>query len=179
MNHVLCDGGLCNRLNALLFALVLRRRFGGEWSISWPLNNWCRAPFEHLFSCDLPVDTASIQDYKARQKDHLLLMHENQVGFEPERVVSARALSSYEHCDLLLKKARQLGLGVLYFNNLLPPFAETEDVAQALADLAPNPEVARTASRFIADHRISRKVVGLHIRKTDFGDAVDDVALYA
>ncbi|MGA1316260.1 MAG: methyltransferase domain-containing protein [Rubrivivax sp.] len=179
MNHVLCDGGLCNRLNALLFALVLRRRFGGDWSISWPLNNWCRAPFEYLFSCDLPVDTASIQDYKARQQDHLLLMHENQVGFEPERVLSARALSSYEQCDLLLKNARQLGLGVLYFNNLLPPFAETEDVAQALAELAPNPEVARTASRFIAEHRISRKVVGLHIRKTDFGDAVDDIALYA
>ena len=179
MNRVLCDGGLCNRLNALIFALILRRRFGGDWSISWPLNNWCRAPFESLFSCALPVDTASIQDYKARQQDFLLLMHENQVGFEPERLVSARALSGYVQYDLLLQKAREDRLGVLYFNNLLPPFVETEDVARALAELAPNPEVARTASRFIAEHRIDADVVGLHIRKTDFGDAVDDAALYA
>ena len=40
-HYVLCDGGLCNRLNALMFALILKRRFGGAWSISWPVNNWC------------------------------------------------------------------------------------------------------------------------------------------
>ena len=27
MNVVVCDGGLCNRLNALVFALILKRKY--------------------------------------------------------------------------------------------------------------------------------------------------------
>ena len=66
MNHVLCDGGLCNRLNALMFALILKRKFGGSWRISWPVNNWCGAPFESLFTSELPHDDRSIDSFKLK-----------------------------------------------------------------------------------------------------------------
>ena len=59
MNHVLCDGGLCNRLNALIFALILQRKFGPlghDWQIAWPQNNWCGASFGSLFTSPLPQD---------------------------------------------------------------------------------------------------------------------------
>lgn len=178
MNHVLCDGGLCNRLNALIFALILKRRFGGEWSISWPRNNWCGAAFGRLFTSPLPVDELTIEDYKAREDRCLLLMHENQIGFSAERLVINKTLTSHEQYGQLLAGAHSDGLDVVYFNSLLPPFVSDDDVRGALALLGLNAEVAAAAARFVAGHGIDAGTVGLHIRKTDFGDAVDDQALF-
>ncbi len=179
MNHVLCDGGLCNRLNALIFALILKRRFGGEWSISWPRNNWCGAAFGQLFIIPMPVDELTIEDYKARENRSLLLMHENQIGFATERLIINKTLTSYGQYGHLLSGARRDGLSVVYFNSLLPPFVSDDDIRDALSLLRPSPEVATVAARFVAKHGINAGTVGLHIRKTDFGDAVDDQALFA
>ena len=174
VHHVLCDGGLSNRFNALIFALVLRERFGGDWRISWPINNWCEAPFDALFECDLPVDDLSIEHYKAHEREHLLLMHENQLGFAPEQLVINRGLRSY--ADYAAPFAS--GRSVVYYNNLIPDFVPPEDLARALARLRPNAAVARRAAAFVREQRIGADVIGLHIRKTDFGSRVDDAALF-
>ena len=178
MNHVLCDGGLCNRLNALIFALTLKQRFGDDWKISWPLNNWCGAAFGQLFESALPVDELSIEDYKSRQDDCLLLMHENQIGFRPDRLILNKELTSYDQYARYLSEARSGGLDLVYFNSLLPPFVTDDDVAKALTLLRVESKVASAASAFVKDHRIDRSTVGLHIRKTDFGSAVDDQAWF-
>ncbi len=174
MNHVLCDGGLCNRLNALVFALILKRKYGHDWAVSWPQNNWCGAAFGSLFQTALPVDETGIEQYKATEQQHRLLMHENQIGFAADRLVINKTLQGYEDYRAFL----DAGPSVVYFNSLLPPFVRVDEVRDALNLLGLNDDVARTARRFIADHRIDAQTVGLHIRKTDFGDAVDDAALY-
>jgi hypothetical protein len=174
MNHVLCDGGLCNRLNALIFALILKRKFGHDWSISWPQNNWCGAAFGSLFKTALAVDATGIEQYKAAEQQHRLLMHENQIGFAADRLVINKALQAYEDYRAFLDG----GTSVVYFNSLLPPFVRVDEVRDALNLLGLNDDVARVARRFIAENRIDGLTIGLHIRKTDFGDAVDDAALY-
>ena len=178
MNHVLCDGGLSNRLNALIFALILRRKFGHDWQISWPENDWCGAGFDTLFTSPLPHDRLSIQDYKAQQAQHLLVMHENQIGFDPARLVLNRGLAGYEDYRRLLDSAQRDGMGLVYFNNLLPPFVTPADVADALGLLGLQPGVAAVAARFVRQHQIDTGTIGLHIRKTDFGQTVDDNALF-
>jgi FkbM family methyltransferase len=174
MNHVLCDGGLCNRLNALLFALMLQRRFGRAWQMSWPRNNWCGAAFDSLFSSPLPHDEHGLDHYRAHEAQHLLLMHENQAGFDSTRWVSNRTLASWEDYEAQWQRHDS----VVYYNNLLPPFVTDDDVRGALTLLAVNPQVAETARRTISAQRIDRSVLGVHIRKTDFGDRVDDDALF-
>jgi len=174
IHHVLCDGGLSNRFNALAFALVLRNKFGGDWRISWPINNWCGASFHELFECELPVDELGIDHYKAREAEHLLLMHENQVGFSGEHLVINRQFQGYEDYARHFASGRS----IVYYNNLVPGFASFEDLRQALAQLRPNAVAARRALDFCQQHRIGPEVVGLHIRKTDFGDRVDDQALF-
>ncbi|QPF73764.1 asparagine synthase (glutamine-hydrolyzing) [Roseateles sp. DAIF2] len=174
VHHVLCDGGLSNRFNALIFALVLRNKFGGDWRISWPRNNWCGAAFDELFACELPVDELSIEHFKAHEQQHVLLMHENQIGFSPEHLVINRQLSSYEAYAPYFASGRS----VVYFNNLIPGFASPEDLAEALQQLRPNAEVERRALEFSRAQGIDAQVLGLHIRKTDFGDKVDDEALF-
>lgn len=174
MNHVLCDGGLCNRLNALMFALILKRKFGGNWRISWPVNNWCGAPFESLFTSELPHDDRSIDSFKLNQHRHLLLMHENQVGFDPARLVINRTLNSYAEYEAQLLSHDS----VVYYNSLLPPFVTLEEVRDALTLLGLNPQVAERAAAFVKQHGVDAQTLGLHIRKSDFGDAVNDQALY-
>lgn len=174
MNHVLCDGGLCNRLNALIFALMLHQRFGQPWSISWPLNNWCGAGFDTLFTSPLPHDERGIEHYREQQEQHLLLMHENQAGFDSARWVPNRTLKGWDDYGHALQRHHS----VVYYNNLLPDFVGDGDVRDALSLLGPNAQLAQTASRFIGAQRIDAGVLGLHIRKTDFGDRVDDAALF-
>jgi hypothetical protein len=174
-HHVLCDGGLGNRFNALVFALLLRERFGGNWKISWPINNWCGARFDELFVCDLPVDGLSIEHYKQNERKHLLLMHENQLGFDPARMTINRTLAGYEDYARFFAA----GQSIVYYNNLLPPFVSEEELGRAMQQLRPNAEAARRALDFCRERGVDTSVVGLHIRKTDFGNRVDDDSLYA
>ncbi len=173
MNRVLCDGGLSNRLNALLFALVLKRRLGQEWSISWPLNNWCGAPLDSLLKPPLLVDTHSLKHYR-EQSNALMLMQENQLDFPPERIVLHQHLPGLHAYAELLNRPQ----GSVYFHNLIPAWADAADVHAAVRSLELAPDVAQRAGAFCDAHRIDRSVIGLHIRKTDFGDRIDDRALF-
>jgi hypothetical protein len=170
----LCDGGLSNRFNSLIFALVLRNEFGGEWRVSWPINNWCGAGFAELFTCPLPVDDAPIEYYKAHEQQHLLLFHDNQIGFAPENLVINTKLDGYSAYAEHFRSGRS----IVYYNNLIPSFASEEDLAKALALLRPNAEAARRATEFCLAHGIDHRTQGVHIRKTDFTQDVDDEALF-
>ncbi len=173
MNVVLCDGGLANRLNALLFALILKRRFGHEWRISWPLNNWCGAPLEALFVPPLPHDTLSLTHY--RQHDaRTMLMQENQLDFPPERLVLHRDLHGFDD----YRKHLDTNSGIVYFHNLIPAWVEPAEVHATLRSLRLAPEVEARAWAFCEQQSIDASVVGVHIRKTDFGDAVNDGAIF-
>jgi hypothetical protein len=178
MNHVLCDGGLCNRLNALIFALVLRRRFGHDWQVSWPRNNWCDSPLDRLFTCQLPFDDRPVAHYQAASSRMLGALHENQVGFAPGRFVFHKSLSGYGDYARLIEEARAQSLDFVYYNNLLPAFVTDDDVCRALELLQIEPGVAARTQEFVLRHGIDANTIGVHIRKTDFGDAVDDRALF-
>ena len=99
MNIVMCDGGLANRLNALLFALILRRKFGHEWRIAWPLNNWCGAPLHSLFDAPLPTPVApapAAVTPKSAPK-------ERRVVLDPQAAPSARSEPTPTGDDLVFK----------------------------------------------------------------------------
>lgn len=171
---VLCDGGLCNRLNALIFAMILRRRYGHDWRISWPKNNWCGADFARLFTYDLAVDDHTIDYYKQNESAYQLLLHENQRQFSEDRIIYHANLNAYSDYRDILDHHEQ----VLYFNNLIPPFVGIADLETGLRDFRIAEPLKTRAIEFCSEHRIDDSVVGLHIRKTDFGQAVDDDALF-
>jgi hypothetical protein len=170
LHMAFCDGGLSNRLNALIFALILRQKFGHRWAAAWPKNTWCGASFDRLFAMDVPVYDYPINYFKEHEKEYLLLMHENQCDFDPARIVSNKELTDYAQYQELLDANPR----VLYYNNLFPPFVGFDDMRLGLASLSIEPGVRRRAEAFCAEHRIDANVLGLHIRKTDFGGSVND-----
>lgn len=174
VNVVLCDGGLSNRLNALIGGLILKQRFGHAWKISWPVNNWCGAPFEVLFDSDLETTQDPITYFKAHEDEYKLVMHENQCQFRPEHVTLQSQLSSFEDYRTVLDSDRP----VLYYHNLLPGFVEIADICEGLSALKVNSVLRELADSFCQRYSIDSSVLGMHIRKTDFGDTVDDAGLF-
>ena len=177
MNVVLCDGGLSNRLNALVFALILQRRFGQAWRISWPVNNWCGAPLDSLLQPPLPHDELGLGHY--RQHDgRLMLMQENQLDFPPDRLQLHGGLRSFEAWQPLCERPD----GIVYFHNLIPDWVPAHEVQETLRGLKLNADVERRARAFCEARRIDTapgtRAVGVHIRKTDFGGAVNDDQLF-
>lgn len=174
-NHIIyCDGGLSNRLNGLLFGLVLARHTGGHWHIAWPRNNWCGAALDDLFHIDRPFDTRNLADFSHEKIDLHYLMHENQLQFHTQRISSSRILQSLDQAVTLVQ---QQG-ATLYYNNLLPPFATPSMLCPALAELRLKPDLVCEVAAFADQYQIDERVVGLHIRKTDFGQQIDEEALF-
>jgi hypothetical protein len=175
-NVIFCDGGLCNRLNTLLFGLILQKKMGGTWELSWPVNEWCGVDFEELFIINMPTNTKPLDYYKKNEKDYLLIMHENQAQFNEENIIYHSSLNTLEdYQKVLLETSRPL----FYYNNLIPNCTETSDIKSVISELVINPEIFDIASNFCIENKIDNSVLGLHIRKTDFGNLVDDDALFS
>jgi len=171
---VFCDGGLSNRLNTLLFALLLKEKYGHNWEISWPINNWCGADFNSLFNIDLNIRKLTLNDYKINESNFTLLLHENQIEFDESLIYYHKDIESYEKYLYFLNGNKP----ILYFHNLIPACADLGDIKVGMQSLKINPEIKSQAINFCNQNNINDSVFGLHIRKTDFGNLVDDEALY-
>ena len=174
MNTCHCDGGLANRLNALLFCLALRDRWQHDWQVSWQRNNWCGASFASLFELDLPVLELPLTHFKEREAEHWFIVHDNQGNFDTARVTYHTALGDHAAYRELLNRHQN----VYYIHNLLPDCVTLGDLQAALAGLRVKPELVERAAAFCREHAIDSSVLGLHIRKTDFGDRVNDGELH-
>jgi hypothetical protein len=173
-NIIFCDGGLANRLNTLLFGLILKNKFGGNWAISWPINNWCGSKFENLFSIEIPVYEYPLSFFKDKETDYILTMHENQINFNENNINYHRHFKNFNDYKFLLNLDKPL----FYYHNLIPSFADINDISHGINYLKINPEILIKAYSFSIRNNINESVLGLHIRKTDFGNTVDDESLY-
>lgn len=173
-NIVYCDGGLCNRLNEVIFAIILRSKFGGTWEIAWPKTNWCRASFGQLFTLNMHV-TDRLMDYFEKHKEsYQFIVHENFGNFDTNRVTFHSQLDSYEAYGRIIATQKP----IYYTHSLIPLFATVGDLSIALQHLRINPLIYAKAASFCNQHQIDQQVIGLHIRKTDFGSRVNDDTLY-
>ncbi len=173
-NVIFCDGGLSNRLNALIFALILKEKYGCKWEISWPVNNWCRASFQSLFSININVNENELILYKKIENDYCLVMHENQCGFTNERINFQYNFHDYCEYEKLLNGKKPL----FYYNNLIPHFVKLSEMKYGLNQISIRSDIHSKASGFCMRNQIDDSVLGLHIRKTDFGNTVDDKELF-
>jgi hypothetical protein len=174
VHQVLCDGGLANRLNALLVALTMKQHTQSAWGIAWPVNNWCGAPFEDLFESTLPVTRNGLSNFKAQQDRYWQVFHENQIEFDESRITYNKKLTNFESL------IGQIGLHprIVYFHHLIPDYVTDGMLFDALAVLKPKSTVVEAVKKVLGDHGVDAKTYGVHIRKTDFGDSVDELSLY-
>lgn len=174
MHQVLCDGGLANRLNTLFTALVIQKHAPSAWGIAWPVSNWCGAPLEDLFATPLPVTQNSLLYFKKHQNRFWNLFHENQIGFDEQRITYNKTLGSLEDlCNQVRKHHR-----VAYFHHAIPGYITDADLQSVFPLLCPQDAILQQVNELAQAHHITAQTIGVHIRKTDFGDMVNEQAIY-
>jgi hypothetical protein len=174
MKLIFCDGGLCNRLNTLFFGLILRKRFCHAWEVAWPCNSWCGAPLEKLFDLDISVHNKPITYYKEHEKKFGILIHYNDGNFDTNLVTFNTGFSTYSQYEFYLNSHDN----VFYYNNLIPNFVSLDEIRQGIDTLKISSPIFERANTFCQSNNIDETVYGIHIRKTDFGDRVNDEELF-
>jgi len=174
MHQVLCDGGLANRLNTLLSALVVKRYTRTAWGIAWPVSNWCGAPFEDLFEPIVPVSQKGLSYFKSQQDRYWQVFHENQINFDESRITYSKTIADFQGlCELFRIHPR-----IVYFHHAIPGFITDEMLGEVLPSLKPTARVVEMVKEVLSKYKINRETIGVHIRKTDFGPAVDEDRLF-
>ena len=168
-NIIFCDGGLANRLNTLISGFYLAEKIGGAWEVSWPQNDWCGARLISLFDIDIPIINNKLDYYANYSSKYFFLFHEDQLKFKPENTLNVRDLRSFN--------SFKVNLPIFYYNNLIPDFMDDKAILNALNKIRVRKNIENIVKKFCNDNLISEQIIGLHIRKTDFGNAVDDEAL--
>ncbi len=171
-NIIFCDGGLANRLNSLISGLKLAEILKGEWIICWPINEWCGAALDDLFKVDLPIINEKLSFFQYRKDELFFIMHEDQLKFNPKMYVNINGITSFDCLNLKMDR------NYFYYNNLIPNFLSLKDINDVLNKISIKHYIKKQALDFIEKYEINNETIGLHIRKTDFGDAVNDKELF-
>ena len=174
MNYILCDGGLANRLNTLLVGLYLKQHTGTPWCIAWPPNRWCGANLNDLFIPPLPVADFGLSYFKKFQRKFTFLFHENQIGFPEEKIFYHSKNERLEDLERLV----QTNTPLVYFHNLIPAWFSNEKLAEMARALKVQPVIQQRVDHFVTSQGISKATVGIQIRKTDFGDKVNEEEIF-
>ena len=168
-NIIFCDGGLSNRLNSLIYGLILKNKYNQEWLMSWPVNNWCGSSFDKLFSINLNVHNNNLLYFKKIEELYLFIVHENQIKLNEKNIKYTSSINSYQQFESILIKDKK----IFYYNNLIPNFVKIQEVIQALGEIKLNKNIQNIAKGFCQRNAIDEGVIGLHIRMTDFGKLID------
>lgn len=155
-----CDGGLGNRLNSLIGALILSDLINADSVIHWPENNWCGCKFEDLFNTEYEIKSDGVNKTTEDNMNNLFLIHENQTRFNPVNV--------YTHSKYSIDIICQSDLDIVYYHNSIPEYFTEEQVLLKLRTLKINDSIIAEVNKFIDDHKIDKSVYGILFRKTDY-----------
>ena len=167
---VFCDGGLCNRLNALVVALIIGRAFRRLVVVHWPLNNWCSLPIEDILELDkqVIVDRGSFSAVENIYSSYVLVAHEQQnfrspVRLNPNKVHEWRCLLGFFEKTLPTSNT-------IYFNSIIPRCIPQKLIQGAVSGLRWKEQFTSRAEEFLRLSGLQPGMYwGLHLRGTDFG----------
>lgn len=158
--HILCDGGLGNRLGGLVGGLIVARQYGLTPVIVWPENNWCGCSFHDLFD----ITTWTVTNHNVFQVfehnlSNVFIIHENQTHLKPDRC--------YAHSPDSVRQAVAQSGDLVYYHNKVPAYFSQDQIVRELEQLKISKHVVNCVQEFCQLNRIDNTVAGLHLRKTE------------
>jgi hypothetical protein len=167
---IFCDGGLGNRFGVLIGGLITADVLNMEPVICWPENTWCGCSFEDLFDTNIEVIKNDINELFSNNLDKTFLIHENQTNLKLNKVFS--------HSENSLDTIRGLSEDVIYYHNQIPHYFGLSKVVNKLGSLKIQPEILDKVKSFSKDYGIDRTTNGIHFRKTDVPNQLDEDKIY-
>lgn len=169
---IYCDGGIGNRINALLSGLAVARHFKLEYQVHWPLNNWCAAAFEDIFSKPEPISLLSLKDLQGQMGDAVMLLHDD---------IASNALAcgfasayAYESMEDFAAKALSQGRAVFFYPALMPDWVSMGAIHEVLRSLDFSEPIRHAAMDFMRDV-LQGPFHGIHLRRTDLTVGLTDL----
>ena len=157
---ILCDGGLGNRLNALIGGLVLAETLQARPKVFWPVNNWCGCSYGDLFSGSLEVANKGIRHVFNLNPDSAYLIHVNQIN-APLRTVLKQTREGWA-------QLQTLNADVVYYHDSIPDWITRDQMLKVLSSLPIQSEIAGKALDFCGCNSIHAGTWGLQFRMTDY-----------
>lgn len=171
--YIHCDGGFGNRYNVLLSGLFLAKTFNLHPIVIWKENNWCGAGFHDLFDVDQEVYDDFNHLTFFNEHDTFNLIHENQFG-QKLSFISPFALNSIEVVRSYLTTHDK---DIFFYTNLIPRWIDLNVVYESIIpSLEFVPDICEEVDKF--RNTLPETYYGVHIRKTDFLNEMNDDSVY-
>ena len=166
---ILCDGGLCNRLNSLVVGFLIADYYQLKSVISWPVNNWCELSSSNIFEDNhfFDFNAQSIDELKYSAEETILVAHERQ-NFKINIDLQPNKLNSFAELISCIDESRKQS--IIYYNSTIPKYITNEMINRALGSINFLKKYNDLADDFmLQENLITDKYWSLHMRGTDFG----------
>ena len=169
---IFCDSGIGNRINALLSGLAVARHFKLDYQVHWPVNDWCAAAFEDIFSHPEPTSLLSLKDLRGQLGEAVMLLHDDVASQTLAcDFASAYAYASFEDFE---HKALSQSRTVFFFPALMPDWVPMRAIHGVLRSLEFSELIRHEAMGFMQDV-IRGPFHGIHLRRTDLNVGLTDL----
>jgi hypothetical protein len=172
---IFCDGGIGNRINALVSGLAIAHALGLSYRIHWPVNNWCAAPFSSIFANSEPISEVSISGLRGMLDDAEMLLHDEIAS----NVLGVTFQSAYRF-ESLADFANQCANGgkpIFYYPAIMPAWVPEALIHAELRALQFTAEITTAVRGFITEV-MAGPFHGIHLRRTDLNVGLTDQEVF-
>lgn len=170
--YILCDHGLGNRLGSLVSGLKTAELLNYQPIVCWPINNWCQAEFHELFRSSIELESNEFSTMLVNQ------IHDSGLPFFFISQITEGTISKnyFENSLPAVEEIRKLNSDALFSCAKLPKsyVRDPEDISKYLKFLGIAESIKRTVEKFATENSIDKTVRGVHIRKTDSKNQIDE-----
>ena len=172
---IYCDGGLGNRLNALLSGMAIARYFKLNYTIHWPINHSCAANYSDIFRKETNVSNESLIQVKSRLANHAILLHDDIAS----DVLNVKFSSAYQYSSLVdfNEKIISQGQDIFFYPAIIPSWIPAYLIQAEMNALQFTDYINAEVETFILTV-IGKPFHGLHLRRTDLNIGLTDLEVF-
>lgn len=173
--YIYCDGGIGNRLNALLSGLAITRHFNLSHVVHWPANNWCEAEYQDIFKNKENISTLSLKNLAGQMNECKMLLHDEiaskALGVEFSSAYAYESMADFE------SQVVQHQASIFYYPALMPMWVPHELITDSLRTLSFTKHIREEVVKFI-ELELKKPFHGLHLRRTDLTVGLTDIEVF-
>lgn len=171
--------GLGNRLNGIYSGLYLRDKYKVKLHLLWQRDDGCNVPFEELFQIPKDTDVRTIYylGYKNRYalKTICSQIYLKIIKMTCEYLDHDASMDIYNNYGQKAIEDKICTSGKICFN-AFAPICDNESLELVRNELVPTREISNRVDEIMNPYK-GKKVVGIHIRRTDHKYSIDNSPL--
>jgi tetratricopeptide (TPR) repeat protein len=174
--YVFCDGGIGNRINALVSGIAIAEHFQRAITVYWPVNSWCGAAFADIFDNAFDVRSDALDTLAGKFSDAKMMLHDAmgaqflQVPFE--------SAYDYQSMEDFAQRGLPEDRDIFFYPAIIAPWIPEPLVHAALSSLQFTEAIQSAVQSFITK-TLMHPFHGLHLRRTDLRVGLSDAEVMA